>query len=360
MAIESTAIHDLVAGLQSKPIPRDSDWLFGEQRGDATEIDTSRGVPTPTPSAFGSPSEPMFDYALIRPPTTQERTINWAGIAKKLALPIAMLSLVIVAFGVYSAKADEQVAPMAAPVEAAAPVPAAEPIPAPVAVPADEAVRAPMPVAAPVAAAPVAAPAPAAAPEAVAAAAPAPAAEVAPVEQPAPEEKLNIEPGSPASRFLPSTSTDPAIPTVTAKPVAAPAPSVVPGLAPPAAKQKRATQELGATIVAAPAKKTAAKRAAKTASPAPKARTTKSVASADRSETAAPAEPKGKGVLSIASTPSMEVWVDGRNSRAMTPVRIKLLAGKHRVSLLDNQRGKARSFDVVIKPDEVTTVTKSY
>lgn len=380
MAFESTAIHNLVAGLQSKPVPRDSDWLFGEQRGDATEIDTRRDVPALTPSAFGSPSEPMFDYALIRPPTAPERTINWTGIAKKLALPIAMLSLAIVAFGVYSAKAEEQAAslPMAATVEAAAPVPAVESasavesVPAPVAVPAAALapVTAPDPVRAP-------APVPAAAPQAVAAVAAvpaeaAPAAEpAAPVEQPAPEEKLNIEPGSPASRFLPDTSAAPVIPTVTSKPVAAPAPTAVLGLAQPAARQKRASEELGATIVAAaPAKKTAmAKRVAKAPRFAPKARAQKKVAVADDEDDTADdaparkpvtAKPTGTGVLAISSTPAMEVWVDGRNSKAMTPVRIKLRAGKRRVSLLDNQRGKARSFDIVIKPDETTTVTKSY
>ena len=56
----------------------------------------------------------------------------------------------------------------------------------------------------------------------------------------------------------------------------------------------------------------------------------------------------------------MEVWVDGRNSNAMTPVRIRLLAGKHKVTLFDKQRAKARSFEVRIQPDETTKITKNY
>ena len=181
-----------------------------------------------------------------------------------------------------------------------------------------------------------------------------------------------MKPGSPASRFLAPAPVETTIKATAEKP--APAPTAVPDL--PAAS---ATE----TIVQAPkpAAKAAAKQVAKKKSARQlraekrmaKLRTNKkSVAAApaaDDDEADAPARKRampaadpsgGKGILSIASTPAMEVWVDGRNSKAMTPVRIKLLAGKHKVTLLDKQSAKARSFDVVIKPDETTKVAKSY
>ena len=56
----------------------------------------------------------------------------------------------------------------------------------------------------------------------------------------------------------------------------------------------------------------------------------------------------------------MEVWVDGRNSNAQTPVRIILLAGKHKVTLFDKEHAKAKSFEIEIKPDQTTKVVKNY
>jgi hypothetical protein len=100
----------------------------------------------------------------------------------------------------------------------------------------------------------------------------------------------------------------------------------------------------------------AAKRATTPASVA-STRAKKQVAAA---EPATPAKKPGKGMLAITSTPSLEVWVDGKNSHAMTPVRIILLAGNHKVALLDRQKGTVRAFEVEIKPDQTTKVAKSY
>src|SRR6187455_2471435 len=62
MALESTAINDLIAGLQQRPLQsRDSDnWLFGEPepaRDDATEIDTSRDDKATTPFDRTTPAQ---------------------------------------------------------------------------------------------------------------------------------------------------------------------------------------------------------------------------------------------------------------------------------------------------------------
>jgi hypothetical protein len=84
----------------------------------------------------------------------------------------------------------------------------------------------------------------------------------------------------------------------------------------------------------------------------------KAVAAADDDENPLAGKPAGKGILQLSSSPAMTVWVDGRNSGAETPVKIRLLAGKHKVTLFDN--GKARSFDVEIKPDTTTKITKNY
>lgn len=419
MAIESTAINELISGLQRKPLQPDSDdWLFGErddlfaEPADATQIDPHHeGQSTipfdkTTPAAFEVPSLPRpasgtqpppfgrpahgFDYPVLRSqsPTSHVRITNWAGIAKKLALPIGLFSIVIVLLGVYFAKTDESkpitvtasaveipAAPTVAPAPAPAPVEsvpaaapsAADPDPEPAPVPAPSPSPSPAP-----AVPPAPAPAPAAAPAAAVPAAvpptgaePAATPTVTPIEAPAAEppkpDPVAVEPGSPASRFL-GTSAEPTVPTVAPK--AAPAPQTVPDLrvpavaATPRTKAARTANKSAAQLRAE--RRAAAKRAVKSAT-ASKARSKKRVAAADDegAETIA-ARPNGKGVLSIASTPSMEVWVDGRNSNAKTPVKIILLAGKHKVTLFDKQKAKARSFEIAIKPDATTKVVKNY
>lgn len=390
MAIESTAINDLISGLQRKPLQRDSDdWLFGErddlfaEPADATQIDphhedkSTTPFDKATPASFEIPSLPRpasgtqppsfgqpahgFDYPVLRSqsPTSHVRIPNWTGIAKRLALPIGLFSIVIVLLGVYfaktedskpttiaaSVKTEESKSTQLAAVQPAAPDPAAaDAKPAP---------------------APVAPPAPASAP----------AVSVTPIEaataEPPKPEAVEVEPGSPASRFL-GTSAEPTIPTVAPK--AAPAPQSVPDLrapavaeksvvraeppvAKPAAKAARTAKKSAAQLRAE--RRAAAKRAAKASVAASKARGKRRVATAGDHEKNA-ARPTGKGVLSIASTPSMEVWVDGRNSNAKTPVKIILLAGKHKVTLFDKQKAKAKSFEIEIKPDATTKVVKSY
>lgn len=359
MAFESTAINDLVAGLQQKPLGREpSDWLFGESEGGlfeeredvtqidpgapvAPDIDPMRAVALPRP--FAQMPMPMAGTAVARQrsSTTHVHHLDWRGIAKKLALPIGVVSIISVALGVYFAKTDEaprptQVASAANLTHAQAPAPS---------------VAAPAPPAPSVAAAVEPArvdPVEPAKPE------PAPAVEPPAAPQPAP----TVEPGSPASRFLAPPPVETTIQTA-AKP--APAPTAVPELVAstsPAAEP--AAEPVRRAVAKRAGKKPAAKAVARKSARAAKARASrKSVAAASASE-ARDTRPAGKGVLQITSSPSMQVWVDGRNSKAMTPVRIRLLAGKHRVSLLDNQRGKARSFDVVIKSDETTKISKSY
>lgn len=367
MAFESTAINDLVAGLQQRPLVRESsDWLFGEsegglfeERADATQIepqvpaapdvDPMRAVALPRPFAQMPMPATATAVARHRSSTTQVHHIDWRGIAKKLALPVGVVSIISVALGVYFAKADEeprprQVASAASGTHVQAPPPsvAVAAPPAPSAEPARvEPVRKE-----PAAAEP---PAPASASAIERSAAPEPV----PTVEPAP----TVEPGSPASRFLApppvettiQTAAKPApAPTAVPELVASASPSPAPGLTAPTATKPVAKR---------PAKKAAAKTVARKSARAAKARAPrKSVAAASASDV----RPAGKGILQITSSSPMQVWVDGRNSKAMTPVRIRLLAGKHRVSLLDNQRGKARSFDVVIRPDETTKVSKSY
>jgi hypothetical protein len=394
MAFESTAINELVAGIQQKPLERDSsDWLFGE--GDeATEIDP-RGAevrlfePDPRAVSLPRPYVEMPAYALehayhrARSATTHVHAIDWSGIAKKLALPIAVVSIVSVALAVYFAKADEapaKASPVVASESAAASVEDVklEVTAEAVAVPAEPTTAAepakPVDVAPVTEAAPPVEPAPVgnvAAPVATATApvatATAPVATAGTPEAAPAAEAVKVEPGSPASRFLapPRVET-----TIRAAVKPAPAPTAVAGLVSPAAATSAPAAQPAAEPVAKIAatrvakksarqlraeKRAAAKRAKRVAKVRAKNRTKRVAAATDDD-----ARSTGKGILSIASTPSMQVWVDGRNSKAMTPVRIKLLAGTHKVTLLDNGRGKSRSFSVVIKPDETVKITKNY
>lgn len=119
--------------------------------------------------------------------------------------------------------------------------------------------------------------------------------------------------------------------------------------------EKRAAAKRAAADRRAQAKRTAQLRAEK------RAAAKRSQASTARShQSVAAAETSGKGVLSIASSPSMQVWVDGRNSKAMTPVRILLRTGQHKVTLIDGKAGTSRAFTVDIKDGETTSVTKRY
>jgi hypothetical protein len=383
MAFESTAINDLVAGLQQKPLARESDdWLFGEGD-DATQIDPRAGQ-------LAAEFDPMRAVELPRPfaqmpvpmpiglprhssSTAHVRSFDWLAAAKKLVVPVMVISIVSVAFGIYfavtddtpstnavAAVVDEQPSPVVTSIEM--------PVETSVELPATKAVEAAEPAAASSSAPPVV--------ERVEM-----TAVVTPVEAPAPSEpavveKVEVPPGSPAGRFLAPPPVETTIKTIE-KP--SPAPTTVADLAPaswapslqnaaPAAKVASAPRVTPAAKSAKPTTpaKRAAKPVARTNVRASKARTAqprttkKAVAAAPEPEPEAAPARTGKGILSISSTPAMEVWVDGRNSNALTPVRIKLLAGRHKVTLRDKQNAKARSFEIEIKPDETTTVTKNY
>jgi hypothetical protein len=343
MAFESTAINDLIAGLQSRPVEqRDTnDWLFGEP--EPADTDTSRHDKATAPFDRAAPVVPMQRSSS---PTTHVRVTDWNGIAKKVTLPLGLFAVAMILLAVYLAK-DESKPSKAASVTMTAKAEAIDlkPIEAPP----------PPPLPAAVAQPPI----------------------VTPIEdsppQPTPDEP-RAEPGSPASRFLATATTArPTIEAAAEKP--APAPTAVAGVRPTPEKLAAAEPEsLGVAITAEPIAKAkprkrapsraeqraAAKRAA-SAIAAAKARSNRRVATTDDDGEKPAAKPRtGKGILQIASSPVMEVWVDGRNSNAQTPVRIILRPGKHKVTLLEKQTAKARSFDVEIKADETTKVVKKY
>lgn len=102
------------------------------------------------------------------------------------------------------------------------------------------------------------------------------------------------------------------------------------------------------------AKKTSrAKRAAK------RAKAPKRVAVAEKSK-AAKQNLGGNGALSVSSSPAREVWVDGRSTKKMTPLRVTLKPGTHNITLFDKTTRSAKTFQVEINPNELTRVAKKY
>ncbi|MBA3461971.1 MAG: protein kinase [Deltaproteobacteria bacterium] len=70
---------------------------------------------------------------------------------------------------------------------------------------------------------------------------------------------------------------------------------------------------------------------------------------------------KGMGTLMLGSKPSCEIYIDGSNSGLHTPQReLKLSAGKHRITLMNNEFGIKETFVVDIKPDETAKAIKDY
>ncbi|MGN6104627.1 MAG: protein kinase domain-containing protein [Kofleriaceae bacterium] len=75
----------------------------------------------------------------------------------------------------------------------------------------------------------------------------------------------------------------------------------------------------------------------------------------------ADAAPKGQGILMLGSKPSCEIYVDGSATGLHTPQReMKLSAGKHRITLVNNEFGIKESFAVDIKPDTPAKMIKDY
>ena len=395
MATESTAIHDLLSGFNRKAIPDDpdDDVLFaGSRRRDGetapkqpshqpragmftqpppppappmdagstpafaapparmpsgtqpppyahTVIPSAPGVPTmqlnvspqlvvPLPQAFvRHPAHAIQEaHATIR--VSKSSAFAAVSLNKKLyAIPVALFVIAVVLAAVLLTSGDKsakKVAAAAAPVaEVEAKVPAA-------------------PAAAVVAATPVAA--------------------AAPVVAPTPVNKDVIAPPTvvPESTF--TAKHEPTFAAVTATPIDAPkaavptavvaAVSAAPKAAVPAvSKVKKSKRELARERRAARAAKRAKPRVAVADKPA----------KAEKSEKAAKAgteDLNGNGALAITSSSPREVWVDGKNSKRMTPLRVLLKPGKHKVTLFDKDHGSAKTFEVEIKPDATTKISK--
>lgn len=74
-----------------------------------------------------------------------------------------------------------------------------------------------------------------------------------------------------------------------------------------------------------------------------------------------PKKPAGQGTLTIGSKPPCEIYVDGKATGLHTPQKdLKLAAGKHRITLINNEFGIKESFSVEIKADEPTKMIKDY
>jgi hypothetical protein len=70
-------------------------------------------------------------------------------------------------------------------------------------------------------------------------------------------------------------------------------------------------------------------------------------------ETEEAAEPVGEGMLGLMSKPPCRIFIDGRDIGQKTPqVGIKLKAGRHRVTLVNNEFGLKESFVVEIQAGE--------
>jgi hypothetical protein len=80
-----------------------------------------------------------------------------------------------------------------------------------------------------------------------------------------------------------------------------------------------------------------------------------------------PKEPKtppkagGQGTLTLGSKPPCEIYVDGTATGLHTPQKdMKLPAGKHRITLINNEFGIKESFAIEVKADEPTKMIKDY
>ena len=328
MGHESTAINDLIGQVTRKPIRRSGDdWLFGEAA-EATDsgptIDTNN-APAP---------EHVAGYS-IAPTHFVRKAIDWQGMRKYLALPATLFGVVIVLLAIYLLKSPSKHAAEVATTHVEAP--RTKPISAPIIAPV-----VPPPVEAKTPAPPVEAAAPT----------------VTPIEKPVAK---TVEPTRTADKVADAAEpaagrfSAPVEQTITAG--HATAPTVA-----PAVEAKVAAKPVAAAKPAVAAKKVVPKKLARkpvrVAKVAAK-RAPPRVADAKPVADEAPAK-DGKGVLSIGSTPPLEVWVDGRNSNAPTPLRVILLAGKHKVTLFDKEHGKAHTFEVEIKPNETLKISKSY
>jgi hypothetical protein len=72
-----------------------------------------------------------------------------------------------------------------------------------------------------------------------------------------------------------------------------------------------------------------------------------------------PAAPVGEGTLGLMSKPPCRIFIDGRDTGLKTPqAEIKLNAGRHRVTLINDEFGLKESFVVEIQPGETMKAIK--
>jgi hypothetical protein len=76
---------------------------------------------------------------------------------------------------------------------------------------------------------------------------------------------------------------------------------------------------------------------------------------------ATPAAAGGTGTLLLGSKPPCEIYIDGKSTGLHTPQKdIKLPAGKHKVTLVNNEFGIKETFSVDIKADATEKQIKDY
>ncbi|MBA3540935.1 MAG: hypothetical protein H0T79_15085, partial [Deltaproteobacteria bacterium] len=70
---------------------------------------------------------------------------------------------------------------------------------------------------------------------------------------------------------------------------------------------------------------------------------------------------KGTGMLTLGAKPPCEIFIDGSSTGKTTPQKdIKLPAGRHRITLVNNEFGIKESFAVDIKADATEKMIKDY
>jgi len=100
----------------------------------------------------------------------------------------------------------------------------------------------------------------------------------------------------------------------------------------------------------------------KPADPAPVAPAPTPVRPPERPPQVPPESPtKDEGTLRLGSKPPCEIYVDGKNTGLKTPQsEIKLSAGRHKVTLINNEFGIKESFSIEIRSGEETLAVKDY
>ena len=130
--------------------------------------------------------------------------------------------------------------------------------------------------------------------------------------------------------------------------------------------ERVATAAPAPTAPARPAPRPAARPPERVATPAPApspppAEAPAPAPSAPAPAAPAPAAPKGDGTLALAAKPPCDIYIDGKNTGLKTPQReITLSAGKHKVTLINNEYGIREAFTVDIKPAEETKMIKDF